>query len=751
MIDKKRLIKESQSRGNKRPSNAIDSSPNQRLKIKRIKTANARSIISQNSDASLENGKLDVAKFVQAREFEIQEFAKSMKRSKAIQKQQTFQSVPRSLRRRAASHHVHLLPPRFRKRALKEIQELTNPPLEPKKRRRITRLTLRRETALRLRQLIRKRKSYHANRKKDQMPVGINTLATKAILEKKFKRRQKDIVWLPTHLWHAKRAHLVKKWGYSIPNHPNDKCFRPTHRQSNSGSGVVFDTSYFGTIIILGTKQSLIEIVRLLTQSNACHDVFVNGQRAYEGPIYNSEEGHLIGECLVYFEQDKVIVRVHPAIYKLVWDTILTISRELQGSSDPSLQVQDCRFAIGSIDIFGPKSLRTITSCLPVRQMDSSWISACIAKDPKFVRPGTVFGLSFFDPRTVVASSRMHKFWMSDKYQMPGDIHAATNNEYNEFISSARESSSTLSPLFTIEGRKIKVEHSRLANDRFRKRKAIMNQIPDPFGVQHSTRKIPTFIDDVSIPGIVIRRQSGGLTVMLPWQWTSYFFKSLVIPGYTIFGGMRQYHQLLQERDLLYFPDDFPGTLAYAEQQLELATESEQKWQRRPKNRRVAYSSLRLAKGDSRGELGTPFASDWNFLLGSETPPWMISNLKQVSKNADRALFAVKLSMIGRGCPAIHARVYAIPRVDYNKWQAVRIDRKFVSGTENYPGCPPRDHLIGYVTTGGFNLRQGKGDSIASLSYAKVREFKLLENRYCVVRDVGETICRLASFQPISI
>jgi len=89
-----------------------------------------------------------------------------------------------------------------------------------------------------------------------------------------------------------------------------------------------------------------------------------------------------------------------------------------------------------------------------------------------------------------------------------------------------------------------------------------------------------------------------------------------------------------------------------------------------------------------------------------------------------------------------------------------------------YPPVPRSDELIGFVTTGGFNLKIGKGSAIASLSMNKVRkvvhalqtqvknrsESKQMtsaemkdvvkrirkEARICIVRNSGEIVGRLA-------
>jgi len=45
-----------------------------------------------------------------------------------------------------------------------------------------------------------------------------------------FLRRQKNGQWLETHLWFAKRFHMVLKDGFKLPKHSHDKTYRACYR-----------------------------------------------------------------------------------------------------------------------------------------------------------------------------------------------------------------------------------------------------------------------------------------------------------------------------------------------------------------------------------------------------------------------------------------------------------------------------------------------------------------------------------------
>lgn len=89
---------------------------------KRAKTFDARTLAVQSTDAALSaTGELDVAAYAAARAFEIQALENGMQRSKSALTTRAFQKVPRSLRRRTASHNVKRVPRRLRARAKREV------------------------------------------------------------------------------------------------------------------------------------------------------------------------------------------------------------------------------------------------------------------------------------------------------------------------------------------------------------------------------------------------------------------------------------------------------------------------------------------------------------------------------------------------------------------------------------------------------------------------------------------------------
>jgi ribonuclease P/MRP protein subunit POP1 len=53
--------------------------------------------------------------------------------------------------------------------------------------------------------------------------------------------------WLPTHIWHAKRFHMINIWSHRLPLTPTLKSFRPAYRASRRKCAV-HDASYYGVL-----------------------------------------------------------------------------------------------------------------------------------------------------------------------------------------------------------------------------------------------------------------------------------------------------------------------------------------------------------------------------------------------------------------------------------------------------------------------------------------------------------------------
>ena len=106
-----------------------------------------------------------------------------------------------------------------------------------------------------------------------------DTFAKSAKPPAKFRKRQIHKQWLPTHLYHAKRARMTPPkeplWRFAIPLTPTDKCYRPTHRAASLRGCVAWDTSYVGTIGLEGVEASLLGLLKAI----GLEEGVLNGKR----------------------------------------------------------------------------------------------------------------------------------------------------------------------------------------------------------------------------------------------------------------------------------------------------------------------------------------------------------------------------------------------------------------------------------------------------------------------------------------
>ncbi|CAK9290240.1 unnamed protein product [Gordionus sp. m RMFG-2023] len=193
---------------------------------------------------------IQVSPFVESRIREIETLTNIIKNSKKGGGRNVFQTLPRHMIRRAASEDIRRIPKSLRNNASKNY---------------INQLTSKKNFNSRYSTIIKKQKLY---RKISRRP---------GLLRLHYANRQKGHLWLETHIWHAKRFHMLKKWNWSIPFKPNDKCYRASLRGANQGC-IVQDISYYNCIEITGSVLNISEKFKCITSSYtgcsfALHDV----------------------------------------------------------------------------------------------------------------------------------------------------------------------------------------------------------------------------------------------------------------------------------------------------------------------------------------------------------------------------------------------------------------------------------------------------------------------------------------------
>nr|POE79400.1 ribonucleases p/mrp protein subunit pop1 [Quercus suber] len=632
------------------------------------KRRDARTLSTQTTSKAFKNGELDVENFVKAREYEIRALEDGLTRSKTALNQRAFQQVPKALRRRTASHNAKKVPKRLRKRAEKEMLEDNTPTVSAKTRKKSGHLRLRLDTVKKLRAMKSTQRSKKARMmdschvdpgQRAQEEGTIKTRAPKVkkaslaqppVVKAKFRKRQIHKSWLPTHMYHAKRAHMTSPtqplWRFSIPISPTEKSYRPTYRASTIRGCVAWDTSYQSTIGLEGSEASLLGMLRSLNVDEQDlvgrqGDRWRRGKRILETFMFEREKPcHAIAPVTIVWCPSKacsdsktkskrtLMLRVQPSAFYQIWEETLRLAK----TAKPQISVEDLRFEVGSIEIVGPGSTEALLGALwpsedqgvtrssadkgeklfpaDEESVGSTWNSLagltnptalpvnallgfCI-QDPRLHHPPRTIKIPHIDEQQSILVDLLSR-WPMDQIQQTPEI----------FSRRARLAASAALPSQKTINR--------------RKALATPGQIPD---TMPKDPRIPVLLHTSSVAGVPapkgLRQGQRSWTVLLPWRcvqpvWYSIMYYPLSTGGQPHLGGLNQKRQLAFEASQPWFPADFPGTKAGWQWEIDEREKRKDAWQRRPKSKRVSWEKVDLG-GGQKGEIGIGWSCDWELL-----------------------------------------------------------------------------------------------------------------------------------------
>jgi ribonuclease P/MRP protein subunit POP1 len=653
-------------------------------------------------------------------------------------------------------------------------------------------------------------------------------LATPATPPSRFRRRQRDKTWLPTHLWHTKRAKMTDPkeplWRFAIPLQPATKAYRLTHRAATQRGAVAWDMSYVSTISLEGPDAGLTSLLKELGfgaegaedpwQNRGRANKWKRGTRTWEGWIHKRERPLTkiayvtVIWCVPEAEKDKrkVFIRVHPSAFLTLWNEVIRSAKVQK----PPVAVRDVRFEIGSIEIMGPAAAEALCSVLqPTSSSDadtgvpqSVWPTLASVTDVASLPAGALLAFDMTDPRLRDPPSTT--LTVQDQQSMAALIEtlAAWPVDSTQRAAAVFDTNARLAAQRTMPSQKS-----------INRRKSACTLGEDP-EVRPTDPNIPTLI--------FTSRESRSWTILLPWKWVMPVWRQLMrypvsTGGNPRFGGLKERRQVDFERSIPYFPYDSPGTDAGWGWELHAREGRRLEWTKRPKGKRIEWTTIDLGK-DRKGEVGDPWACEWLRLLPSThnttdfshqrskegyTPMSQMSSRRAKDlvegrllvdhRLLSKCIFAVKMTMVQRGTPTECARIYRLPTDAElrSKWLSlmpppgaksmqtkkesrpsdVRLDddrkrqlaRRLLqpprldqgppkAGEEGYPVVPDEVDLIGFVTTGNYNLAEGMPTAVANLAVHRVLSLVgahgiSSSDRVCIVRQAGSTIGRLATWE----
>lgn len=314
---------------------------------------------------------VSIMNFISSRAHEISAMTSSIENPK--QTKLIFQKLPVYMRRRVMSHNVKRLPRRLREAHLAQMAKSGNGKDLPSTNKRLSRKYRRRPR---------------------------NLLS-------EYSRRQHDKIWLETHIWHAKRFHMVDKWGYRIASHSNDKCFRANYRAAAKYC-LLQDISYYTCIEIKGEENILKTTLgmhcnpSMLTFSAK---KYINGQR--EGTLMffkkNGYPHFPIGNVDFFWQPNKLDIQtniktiwiwVHPAFYDDFLSEIISSFEFKQNNAEQNisdiihnlncLYTNDVgckmiilRNALNRFRLHGTSTLNVLTKALQLPSLNKIYTDFC--------------------------------------------------------------------------------------------------------------------------------------------------------------------------------------------------------------------------------------------------------------------------------------------------------------------------------------------------------------------------------------
>lgn len=843
-----------------------------RQKVRDARQIRTEAIKQADNDLSEAGGMLNVGEFIHSRRYEITSLQLAMKSSKNSGSTRVFQALPRKLRRRTASHNVKHIPKRMRNRALREMRksnvaDINNKGNELQKKSKyrnhglskrqlykmrmavkLLRLATR-STALRLalpksvtlkntrirnkiKTLKRNIKAISkgrttANTLNNAMGsydvVSVNELAPLPKNRIKYLKRQKLFTWLPTHVWNAKRSHMMKRWGYQIAWAPTQKCFKLTHRLGSqtaaSDGALCMDTSFYGTMLITlqaGVEtQILNDIIGIITNNKGNKEKYKNKILWFEGNMYypSNETKNILGPLeLLWINERKVMIRLHPALYGKVFDLLQKLYNE-------KIDITDARFALSSFTIRGAAALSSLLSILRSTEKSDSYKQLLgIAKvaDYSMLPKNTIFGFMALDPR-YLTTPHIPNVSTNTKNLMDNILNIQNNRpekELSNIIDRLTDSDSRTKSYYNQHTLKMIAKRRRIELDADRK--------------YAGTSRVLEFNkkNDPEIPLLLIKRnKSNDWLAILPWFWMLPFWYQLNKLPRVYHIGLRQVQQLQYEHNQFYFPDDFPFTeIGYLESKIYKRGSMYSHWKKKPLGKRVNYEKIKNIHNTIlpafEGEIGDPFCSDWRFLqilrngiwylkkenneirlidpaktgqfdeeknrlvgnmndllelykdltddqIQEETsamiPVKLCSNLKSinvasnrpdtVSEISTKQLNITPVSCVckEKGRPKDNARIYRIPETHMKYWISVAQGKYLANGKKLHDQEAPRPEihdLIGFATSGSYNLGKGMGTFTGFIDSDYIGN---KPTQYILWRNPGTTIYRLAEWSQANI
>ncbi|KAJ1767582.1 Ribonucleases P/MRP protein subunit pop1 [Coemansia sp. RSA 986] len=543
---------------------------------------------TQSGGATLERARaVDVVGLVESRAFEINTLQRAVDGARAAGNTRAFQTLPRHLRRRAASHNAKRVPVRLRERAAAEIRSAV--------------LSAGGQGAAATR-------SNRYRRRRSRTVRG------------EYERRQVGRRWLETHVWHAKRMHMAERWGVMVAESPTERSHRAAYRAAREKT-FVQDVSFFRTLEVAGAADA---VVALLRRHAAPGDAVAPGRMAAPLTLYRAGQFPFacLGPAVALWKppvsdggrKRTMWLRIHPAHAAAVVEEL--------GADSAGVEIADISTELVSFELLGAQSTRVLAAVLG----DSADPAACGAEtlrciagtdSPAALGEGCVLALRINDPRL--------RFPQGLRAPAP----LCTTDQLDAVLRRWPDGANSLGACDSGVWDRAQCANdvgSRPTDNDLNERRR-QGLVPGE-GLQPRTGV------DVTVPVVAIRSgpealvgshtSSGssdglahGWTVIAPRGWGMALWMALVFAGARAQGLRERIHTAF-EAGLPSFPAHWPGTAAYDAWTVPVAADALKRWLRRPPGKRINYHALGVK---------SPFFPPFHVLLGATSAPALYSQV----------------------------------------------------------------------------------------------------------------------------
>ncbi|XP_016140227.1 ribonucleases P/MRP protein subunit POP1 [Sinocyclocheilus grahami] len=756
---------------------------------------------------------ITASSFAKARAAEVNAMLKAV--SKPAGSCHIFTALPKHMRRRALSHSTKRLPSRLREGAQRLAERSQRAPEKEKKQ----------EPRSRSRRARRR----HGN----------------LLLE--FNRRQRKNKWLETHIWHAKRFHMLKTWSYCLPLKPTAKSFRASYRAMNTHA-LLQDLSYFCCLELQGSEEEMLRALARLT-SKQTGPTFaaascLSGARQGSVHLYKADqfpEGSLgpadfLWRPRVPDASDRQLwIWIHPALKQDVLSELQLVcqcfeavsvseesrpalelpagrkrkrdeadaeqpSKRLLGdgtrpagapvrwqSPDTAITISDLTMEIVRYRLIGPLAHVVLTDTLhpaseepSSRSTDEAGVSVHQQQTDIFqllrgvcstaeLPAGCVLGLTVDDPRLTLPQKRGKS--------VPDLQQSAEDSGVRDLTLKGVAAHCSQSALWDASARD-RVTHNRLSEQELNRRRTEL-LVPGSRLSAAPQAAVPLLLvhQGGRVRGEERLHWGSGWDLLLPKGWGMAFWVPLVYRGVRV-GGLHMSVKHSQFMGQPHFPHDYPDCPAGQRFQSEQEAELLQKFKRRPPSKRTNYikhgclapfrcpwqqlmeewEELLNMSAETTGSCRTgPFTvlrslkalrrlSAWSHPSSRRSSSALThATAAALQKECRASLVWVRLRLLGKGQPALHAMVCipttsdlqlllkdahsSGPQEPQHKDHIKRL-RQTTTGPEDparavrgvYPAPLPSvlPHCsrltLGWVTQGDFSLAAGCGEALAFIS-----------------------------------